>query len=149
MLDLQVRSAHPPNCAPNQLFKLLRCSGRLIRQAETLDLQVRSAHPPNCTRPAAALNPCTIQDRVSPPPKRCREARRLPDSRGGKGRVKLSPVSAPNQLFKLLRCSGRLIFRKSHLAFSTKRSTSRFAPLTLRTALARWPHSTPAQSKTG
>ena len=30
MLDLQVRSAHPPNCAPNQLFKLLRCFGRLI-----------------------------------------------------------------------------------------------------------------------
>ena len=60
--------------------------------SKTLDLQVRSAHPPNCTRPAAALNPCTIQDRVSPPPKRCREARRLPDSRGGKGRVKLSPT---------------------------------------------------------
>ena len=48
-----------------------------------------------------------------PTPKRCREARRLPDSRGGKGRVKLSPVSAPTQLFKLLRCSGRLIFRKA------------------------------------
>ena len=36
----------PPISAPNQLFELLRCSGRLIRQAETPDLQVRSAHPP-------------------------------------------------------------------------------------------------------
>ena len=35
-----------PISAPNQLFELLRCSARLIRQAETLDLQVRSAHPP-------------------------------------------------------------------------------------------------------
>ena len=67
----------------------------------------------------------------------------------GKGRVKLSPVSAPNQLFKLLRCSGRLIFRKSHLAFSTKRSTSRFAVLTLRTALARRPLQSTAPAKTG
>ena len=33
---------------------------RDLRQAQTLDLQVRSAHPPNCTRPATALNPCTI-----------------------------------------------------------------------------------------
>ena len=37
-----------------------------------------------------------------------------------------SPISAPNQLFELLRCSGRLIELK------LKRSTSRFAPLTLR-----------------
>ena len=37
--------------------------------SKTLDLQVRSAHPPNCTCPVAALNLCTIQDRVSPPRK--------------------------------------------------------------------------------
>ena len=65
------------------------------------------------------------------------------------GSLRSPSDAAPNQLFELLRCSGRLIFRKSHLAFSTKRSTSRFAPLTLRTALARQPHLTPAQSKPG
>ena len=63
-LMLQVRFAHPPsahrnllsegsgvphglfcNSAPNRLFKPLRCSGRLIRQAETLDLQpLRGLH---------------------------------------------------------------------------------------------------------
>ena len=35
-----------PISAPNQLFELLRCFARLIRQAETLDLQVRFAPPP-------------------------------------------------------------------------------------------------------
>ena len=39
------------------------------------------------------------------------------------GEASLSPCSAPNQLFELLRCSGRLIFRKSFSAFSPKRST--------------------------
>ena len=62
-LDLQVRFAHPPmphrtsssSCSGVSagLFMISHhrpcgrwCSGRLIRQAETLDLQVRSAHPP-------------------------------------------------------------------------------------------------------
>ena len=44
----------------------------------------------------------------------------------GRGPQAPSPVCAPNQLFELLRCSGRLIELK------LKRSTSRFAPLTLR-----------------
>ena len=34
-----------PVSAPNRLFKLLRCSGRLIRQAETLELQPHSRPP--------------------------------------------------------------------------------------------------------
>ena len=117
--------------------------------SETLMLQVRFARPPNPSRPAAAPINRTRQNRVSPPQGVWGAAAAAPDSRGGKGRVKLSPVSAPNQLFKLLRCSGRLIFRKSHLAFSTKRSTSRFAVLTLRTALARRPLQSTAPAKTG
>ena len=39
------------------------------------------------------------------------------------GDASLSPCSAPNQLFELPRCSGRLIVRKSSSAFSPKRST--------------------------
>ena len=50
-----------------------------------------------------------------------------PMGRGqGGGLASPPPISAPNQLFELLRCSGRLIELK------LKRSTSRFAPLTLR-----------------
>ena len=71
-LMLQVRFAHPPsahrnllsegsgvphglfcNSAPNRLFKPLRCSGRLIRQAETLELQLHSQPPSKRT----ALSP--------------------------------------------------------------------------------------------
>ena len=41
---------------------------------------------------------------------------------------------APTQLFELRRCCGRLIFRKEYtVLFSPKRSTFRFASLTLRT----------------
>ena len=42
--------------------------------------------------------------------------------------------AAPKCPFKTFRCSGRLIFRKSSSAFSSKRSTSRFASLSLRWA---------------
>ena len=42
------------------------------------------------------------------------------------------PPFAPKRPFGTFRCSGRLIFRKSSSAFSPKRSTSRFAALTLR-----------------
>ena len=53
--------------------------------------------------------------------------------------VGLFSVSAPNQLFKLLRCSAWLIFQKKHtVLFLPKRSCSRFASLTLRT-----PHRSP------
>ena len=49
-----------------------------------------------------------------------------PMGRGQGGGLSPSPISAPNQLFELLRCSGRLIELK------LKRTTSRFASLTLR-----------------
>ena len=56
--------------------------------------------------------------------------------------VGLFSVSAPNQLFKLLRCSAWLIFQKKHtVLFLPKRSCSRFASLTLRT-----PHRSPVSS---
>ena len=46
------------NSAPNRLFKPLRCSGRLIRQAETLDLQplrgLRTPHRSPVSSPLAA-----------------------------------------------------------------------------------------------
>ena len=49
--------------------------------------------------------------------------------------VGLFSVSAPNRLFKLLRCSAWLILRRSPTGTSApKRSCSRFASLTLRTA---------------
>ena len=59
----------------------------------------------------------------------------LPHGLGARGRGPQapSPISAPNQLSKLLRCSGRLIQLRQRTALSPlKRSTSRFASLTLR-----------------
>ena len=51
----------------------------------------------------------------------------------GAGGASLSPFFAPNQLFELLRCFGRLIFHKEYtVLFAPKRSTFRFASLTLR-----------------
>ena len=56
-----------------------------------------------------------------------------PMGRGQGGGQSPSPISAPNQLFELLRCFGRLIqFRQRTALSPLKRSTSRFAPLTLR-----------------
>ena len=67
-----------------------------------------------------------------------------PMGRGqGGGLASPPPISAPNQLFELLRCSGRLIELK------LKRSTSRFASLTLRTALGMQPLRSTAPTKTG
>ena len=44
-----------------------------------------------------------------------------------------APPFAPKRLFKPFRCYGRLIFRKEYtVLFAPKRSTSRFAALTLR-----------------
>ena len=66
-----------------------------------------------------------------------RGKRKRTDSRfaafGGRGRASLSPFSAPNQLFELLRCSAWLIqFRQRTALSELKRSCFRFAPLTLR-----------------
>ena len=86
-----------------------------------------------------------------------------PMGRGQGGGLSPSPISAPNQLFELLRRSGRLIrqaetpglqpFRGLHgshtVLFLPKRSCSRFAPLTLRTPLARRPLQSTAPAKTG
>ena len=60
--------------------------------SKTLMLQVRFAHPPNSSRPAAAPINCTCQNLVSPPQGVSGAAVAAPDSRGGKGRVKLSPI---------------------------------------------------------
>ena len=84
----------PSDAAPNQLSKLLRCSGRLIRQTETPDLQIRSAHPPNSSRPAAAPINCTHQNRVSPPQGVSGAAAAAPDWDRGKGKGKALPQSA-------------------------------------------------------
>ena len=64
----------------------------------------------------------------------------LPNKRwNGEGGQPLSPPAvpappfAPKRLFKPFRCYGRLIFRKEYtVLFAPKRSTSRFAALTLR-----------------
>ena len=51
------------------------------------------------------------------------------------GSLRLPSVCAPKCSFGTFRCSGRLFFRKGHaMAFSPKRSTFRFASLTLRWA---------------
>ena len=61
-----------------------------------------------------------------------------------------SPISAPNQLFELLRCSAWLIQLRQRTALSPlKRSTFRFASLTLRTPLAQRPLQSTAPTKTG
>ena len=108
-------------CAPNQLFKLLRCSAWLIFQkkhtvlflpkrscSRFASLTLRTPHRPPVSSPlaaAAALWLSCVRGAV----------RRRAGLRGclwvrgkGKGR-RPSPVSAPNRLFKPLRCSGRLI----------------------------------------
>ena len=48
------------------------------------------------------------------------------------GSLRSPSDAAPKCFFKTFRCYGRLIFRKSSSAFSPKRSTFRFASLTLR-----------------
>ena len=51
------------------------------------------------------------------------------------GSLRSPSVCAPKCSFGTFRCSGRLFFRKGHaMAFSSKRSTFRFASLTLRWA---------------
>ena len=118
-LMLQVRFAHPPNCAPSsRLFVLFRSAYFPKRVHRTLfskthDLQVRFALPPSPHHPpvssplaaAAALwLPC-VRGAV----RRQAGLRGCLRIRGkGKGR-RPSPVSAPNQLFKPLRCFARLI----------------------------------------
>ena len=138
-LMLQVRFAHPPNprtalsflcafpvglfsvSAPNRLFKPLRCSAWLIqlRQRTALSplkrscsrfasLTLRTPHRPPVSSPLAAAAalwlPC-VRGAV----RRRAGLRGCLRIRGkGKGR-RPSPVSAPNQLFELLRCFARLI----------------------------------------
>ena len=104
------------------------CSGRLIRQAETLDLQ-----------PLRGLHRSTLcfffQNAHASGSLRSPSEPRTALSFLCAFPVGLFSVSAPNQLFELLWCSGRLIFRKEYtVLFSPKRTTSRFASLTLRTA---------------
>ncbi len=99
-----------PVSAPNRLFKPLRCSGRLIRQAETLDLQ-----------PLRGLHRSTVcfffQNAHAP------------------GSLRSPSVSAPKPSFRRFRCSAWLIFQKKHtVLFLPKRSCFRFTSLTLRTA---------------
>ena len=116
-----------PVSAPNQLFELLRCSGRLIRQAETHDLQPHSRPPSKHTALSPLKRSCFSRFAASEPrtalPFLCAFL------------VGLFSVSAPNQLFKLLRCSAWLILRRSPTGTSApKRSCFRFASLTPRTA---------------
>ena len=88
--------ASRPTASPNAELQSLRD----LRQAQTLDLQVRSAHPPNCTRPAAALDPCTIQDRVSLP-RGVSGAAVAPLTRiGARGRAKPFPSLRTEQAFQ-------------------------------------------------
>ena len=101
-----------PVSAPNRLFKPLRCSGRLIRQAETLDLQ-----------PLRGLHRSTL----------CFFFQNAHAS----GSLRSPSVCAPNRLFKPLRCSAWLILRRSPTGASApKRSCfSRFAASEPRTVL--------------
>ena len=129
-------------CAPNRLFKPLRCSAWLILRrsptgtsaSKTLMLQVRFAHPPNCGTVLSFL--CAFLQNARPPdslrsPSEPRTA--LPFLCAFP--VGLFSVSAPNRLFKPLRCSAWLIQLRQRTALSPlKRSCSRFASLTLRTA---------------
>ena len=102
----------PPISAPNQLFELLRCFARLIRQAETPGLQplrglhgshtvlfFQNAHAPGSLRsPSELLSPGGRSNQLhlprpgKPSPGGVGGGHSCPDSRGGKGRVKLSPI---------------------------------------------------------
>ena len=90
--------------APNRLFKPLRCSGRLIRQAETLDLQ-----------PLRGLHRSTL----------CFFFQNAHAS----GSLRSPSVSAPKPSFRRFRCSAWLIQLRQRTALSPlKRSCfSRFA----------------------
>ena len=142
-LMLQVRFAHPPNCAPPYRFFVL------FRSA-----YFPSAHRPPVSSPLAAAAalwlPC-VRGAV----RRRAGLRGCLRVRGkGKGR-RPSPVSAPNRLFELLRCFARLIRQaethdlqphsrppsKHTVLFLPKRSCFRFASLSLRT-----PHRPPVSS---
>ena len=128
-----------PICAPKPSFRRFRCSAWLIQ------LRQRTALSPlkrSCFRFAARTLRCRTEPALQAAPV-FRSAYSASRNARPSGSLRSPSVCAPNQLFELLRCSGRLIELK------LKRSTFRFAPLTLRTALGMRPHSTPAQSKTG
>ena len=101
-----------PFCAPKCPFRTFRCFAWLIQ------LRQRTALSPlkrSCFSRFAASEPRTVL------PFLCAFL------------VGLFSVCAPNQLFKLLRCSAWLIFREEHIVlFTPKRSCSRFAARTLR-----------------
>ena len=151
--DLQVRFAHPPNCAPSYRFFVLF--------SKTHDLQVRFAHPPNCApsyrffvlfRSAYFPSPHRIGFSscsgvphglfcAEVPPGLLLQNAHAPGSLRSPSELRtalpflcafpvgLFSVSAPNQLFKLLRCSAWLIQLRQRTALSPlKRSCfSRFA----------------------
>ena len=150
--DLQVRFAHPPNCAPKPSFRRFRCSAWLIQ------LRQRTALSPlkrSCFSRFAASEPrtvlsslCAFLQNAQPP-----------------GSLRSPSVSAPKPSFRRFRCSAWLIlqfrtepalqavpvFRSAYSAsrnarppaasrppskhtvlFLPKRSCFRFASLTLR-----------------
>ena len=133
-----------PCSAPNQLFELLRCSGRLIFRKSF------SAFSPK----RSTFSRCTASDgrgklRSPLAPHRNVFSRHsgvtvglfsekalqlfLQNARP-LGSLRSPYDAAPKCFFKTFRCYGRLIFRKSSSAFSPKRSTFRFASLSLRWA---------------
>ena len=137
--------APSPISAPNQLFELLRCSGRLIELPPRHPAFRRAGVPFGLLAVSAPsrLTACWRSVRLIGCAKRSNSSRfatygklkrRTPvasrptasSNARPPGSLRSPSDAAPNQLFELLRCSGRLIELK------LKRSTFRFAPLTLR-----------------
>ena len=98
--------------------------------SKTLDLQVRFAHPPMPHR-SSSLSCSGVTHGLfgSDSALRCWN-----QNAHASGSLRSPYDAAPKCFFKTFRCSGRLIFRKSFSAFSPKRSTFRFASLSLRWA---------------
>ena len=112
--------APSPISAPNQLFELLRCSGRLIELPPRHPAFRRAGVPfgllaaPNARTPVASRP--TASSNARPP-----------------GSLRSPSVYAPKCSFGTFRCSAWLIGIREHTVLSDpKRSCSRFAARTLR-----------------
>ena len=126
---LQVRFAHPPMPHRNVFSKHSGVPVGLFFE-KALQLFLQNARPPGSLRsPSDAAPKCFFKTF------RCSGRlifRKSSSAFLAPGSLRSPSDAAPKCFFKTFRCSGRLIFRKSSSAFSPKRSTSRFASLTLR-----------------
>ncbi len=97
--------------------------------SKTLDLQVRFALPPMPHRNVFSKHSGVTVGLFSE-----KALQLFLQNARPSGSLRSPSDAAPKCFFKTFRCYGRLIFRKSSSAFSPKRSTFRFASLSLRWA---------------